>query len=155
MVRHRCRQNLWGVPVAFISHFREKKGVPLRSIIRARSSALCDGIGRGIEGMTGSYPSNCGDPSYSMGNFGKKREKERGNGGSPVTGPPIQSLVHFWKRVWIKGTDALGCVTNYTSKEVGRWTAPATCTSQETPSEGEETRELKGEQVVPDQRPLY
>ena len=77
MIRHRRRRDFWGVFVTFISHFREKKGVPLWSIIQARSSALRDGIGRGIEGMTGSCPSNCGHPSYSTGSSGKFWEEIR------------------------------------------------------------------------------
>jgi len=90
MIRHRRRRDFWGVFVTFISHFREKKGVPLWSIIQARSSALRDGIGRGIEGMTGS-------PSFVFhGNLweilGRNTRKKEGRGS-----PPEKSSSDRWR----------------------------------------------------------
>jgi len=76
--------------------------------------------------------------------FGKKH----GGGVSP----PILILVHFLEAGLDKDTEALGHVTNYTSKKVKRWTTFATRTSRETPSEGG-GGERKGKQVVADQPP--
>jgi len=83
IVSHR---DLWGVLVTFISHYREKKGAPLRGIIQARSSALRDSIGRGIEGPTGSCPSNHGHPSHDP-DFSVTLIQ------FSVVGPPVFSMV--------------------------------------------------------------
>ena len=77
MVRYHRRRIFLGVLVTFISHFREEKGAPLQGIIQARSSALRDSIGRGIEELTVSCPSNCGHPSRSTGTSRKLWEETR------------------------------------------------------------------------------
>ena len=111
MVRYRRRRIFLGVLVTFISHFREKKGAPLRGIIQAWSSALRDSIGRGIEELTASCPSNCGHSSRSTGTSRKLWEEtqERKREEYPADPDSLDS-----------GTEALGHVKNYTSKEVRR-----------------------------------
>ena len=112
-VRHRRRRDLWGVLAMFFSHFREKKGAPLRGIIQARSSALRDG--RGIEGTTGSCPYNHGHPPREA--LGRNRRKKEGRTSCITTDPESDPLLEAGLG---KGTEALGHVTNYTSKRVRR-----------------------------------
>jgi len=97
----------------FISHFRKKKGAPLRGIIQARSSALRDSIGQGIERSTGSCPSNHGHPSCSTGTSRTYWKKRRWKSITvdPESGPFLEAGLG-------KGTEAFGHVTNHTSKEV-------------------------------------
>ena len=120
MVRYHLRRIFLGVLVTFISHFREKKGAPLRGIIQARSSALRDSIGRGIEELTVSCPSNCGHPSCSTGTSRKfweetrERKREEYYRRSRLSGPFLEAGLDS------SSTEALGHVTNYTSKEVRR-----------------------------------